>query len=61
MNAGTSQMIRIITSELTGRREKDIAYLKDQIRVYRLDSQIRAVLENILRSLSFPTQNSAAA
>lgn len=53
MNMTTKQLLKIATSGLTGRREKDIAYLNEQILEFGSDDQIVPVLKNILGSLLF--------
>ena len=47
-------MLIIVTSGLTGHRERDIAYLREQILEYQADDQLVAVLQNILGCLACP-------
>ena len=47
-------MLKIVTSGLTGHRERDIAYLREQILEYQADDQLVAVLQNILGCLACP-------
>ena len=53
MNMTTKQLLKIATSGLTGRREKDIAYLNEQILFFGSNDQIVPVLKNILGSLLY--------
>ena len=54
-------MLQTATSGLTGRREQDIAYLKEQIVEYSFDEQIVSVLRNVMRCLVSPGMSSAVA
>ncbi len=51
MSTAARQVLKLATSGLTGRRERDIAYLKEQIVVFGSDAQVVAALRNILGSL----------
>lgn len=55
-----TSMLKIVTSGLTGHRERDIVYLTEQIREYRADEQLVAVLQNILGCLVSPGMCSIA-
>lgn len=57
-NIELNRKLRYATRELTGRREKDIDYLKRQLLVYQKDLQVSEHLRNILKSLSFTDQSS---
>ena len=46
--------LKAVTSGLTGHRERDIAYLREQIMKYQSDDQLVAVLQNILGCLACP-------
>ena len=61
MSTRTTMMLQIATSGLTGHRERDIAYLKEQIRDFSSDEQTVAVLKNIISGLAGPGMSSAAA
>lgn len=52
--------LKAVTSGLTGHRERDIAYLNEQIMEYRADAQLVAVLQNILGCLTGPGMYRAA-
>ena len=54
MNTMTNQMLKAATSGLTGRREHDIAYLREQIREYHAEETLVMILENILGCLAMP-------
>ena len=56
MSTMTKQLLQMVTSGLTGRRETDIAYLHEQIAEYEPDAQVVPVLRNILGSLVFKEQ-----
>ena len=58
MNIELNKKLRYATRELTGRREKDIEYLKRQLLVYQKDLQVSQHLRNILKSLSLTDQSS---
>ena len=47
----TTMMLRAATSGLTGHRERDIAYLNEQIQEYRCNEQIVSILRNVMRCL----------
>ncbi len=51
MSTAARQVLKLATSGLTGRRERDIAYLKEQIVVFGADAQVVTVLKSILGSL----------
>ena len=51
MSTKTMMELQLATIGLTGRREKDICYLQEQIRVYGEDKQILPILKQILKSL----------
>ena len=50
MNTGS--MLNLVTSGLTGHRERDIVYLTERIRENSADTQLVSVLKNILGSLA---------
>ena len=54
MNTMTNQMVRMATIGLTGRREYDIAYLKEQICMFSDNEYVVSVLRNILSCLAGP-------
>ena len=56
-----TSMLKIVTSGLTGHRERDIAYLREQIMEYQSDDQLVAVLQNILGCLAGPCMYSLSA
>ncbi len=49
---GNTAMLNVVTSGLTGHRERDIAYLQEKIAEYSADGQLVSVLKNILGCLS---------
>lgn len=53
MNRGLEQELRMVTSGLTGRREYDIPYLKNQIQEYAADVVLTSRLANVLAAISF--------
>ena len=61
MNMTANSALRYATRNLTGKRETDIAFLKEQILNNRFDEQIRAALERILACLSFAEGSAATA
>ena len=59
MNMTTNSALRYATRNLTGKREADIAFLKEQIIKNKFDAQINAALERILNCICF-AEGSAA-
>ena len=52
MSTTTNITLKNATSGLTGRREADITYLREQILEYAGDAQVIAALNSILSSLT---------
>ncbi len=61
MNAKTAQTVREATEGLTGRREKDILFLRGQIEKYESDAAAADTLRKILRALAGDRMQQAAA
>lgn len=61
MNMTTNSALRYATRNLTGKRETDIAFLKEQITKNRFDAQIKAALERILNCISYAEGSVATA
>ena len=61
MNTMVDSTLRFATRGLTGKREKDVVFLRKQIEAYRFDTRVCDRLERILRGLTIPAPNTAAA
>ena len=61
MSTTTNWELQLVTGGLTGRRENDIRYLREQIQLYKDNAQILPVLKNILGCLIPASSHTAAA
>ena len=61
MSFMTDHTLRYATRGLTGNRETDIAFLKEQLHAYSFDLRITAALERILKCLIIPETGCAVA
>ena len=61
MSTIVDHTLKLITKHLTGKREADIAFLKEQIEYYRFDSRVTDALARILRCLTTTAGSNAAA
>ncbi|MBR2561451.1 MAG: hypothetical protein IKE31_04795 [Eubacterium sp.] len=61
MSTIVDNTLKLITGHLTGRREKDILFLKEQIDYYRFDSRVTDALEHMLRCLTLSAGSTSAA
>ena len=61
MSFMTDNTLHYATRGLTGNRETDIAFLKEQIHEYSFDLRITAALERILKCLTVPEAGCAVA
>ena len=61
MNKGITEKLQIAASGLTGLRDRDIPYLKGQIREYASDAAVAALLSGILAAIQVPSATTAAA
>lgn len=61
MSTIVDNTLKLITEHLTGRRENDIMFLKEQIEYYRFDSRVTDALERILRCLALSAGSASAA
>ena len=60
MSVMPDNTLRYATRGLTGNRETDIAFLKEQLHKYRYDQRITSALERILKCLTIPEAGCAA-
>ncbi len=59
MSTPVENTLKLITSRLTGKREKDIAFLKKQIEYYRFDARVTDELMRMLKTLNVSAGSSA--
>ena len=52
MNTMTNQLVKMATVGLTGRREYDITYLKEQISMFSDNESVVSILKNVLSCLA---------